>query len=50
MNAISAGSENRLDVPLDAGENRLIIKQTDGGNMTAIRQSIPWPATQPGQP
>ena len=49
MNAISPGSADRMDVPLDQGLNRIEIKQAENGGMTAVRVTGPWPATQPGQ-
>jgi hypothetical protein len=45
MNAISVGSVNRLDVPLDEGANRIEIKQAADGSMTAMRMPGPGPAT-----
>ena len=50
MNAISQGSPDRLDVPLEVGENRIEIKSAEDGNMTAERVIGPWPATQPVAP
>ncbi len=50
MNAISVGSPDRLDVPLDPGHNRIIIKPAHDGGMTAVHVTGPWPATQPGNP
>jgi hypothetical protein len=46
MNAISQGSPNRLDVPLDIGLNRIEIKEGEDGSMTAVRVTGAWPATQ----
>jgi len=50
MNAISPGSADRMDVPLDQGLNRIEIKPAENGGMTAMRIIGPWPATQPVQP
>jgi hypothetical protein len=47
MNAISRGSPDRLDVPLEIGMNRIDIRPGDGGAMTAVRVDGPWPTTQP---
>ncbi len=48
MNAISIGSVNRLDVPLDTGANRIEIRQDSVGMMTAIHLP-PGPTTEPVQ-
>lgn len=50
MNAISPGSADRLDIPLDVGTNRIEIKEGEGGKMTAECVTGPWPATQPMAP
>jgi hypothetical protein len=50
MNAISQGSPDRLDVPLEEGQNRIEIKPAEDGSMTAERVIGPWPATQPVNP
>jgi hypothetical protein len=50
MNAISAGSPDRLDIPLELGMNRIAIVKGENGNMTAVRVTGPWPATQPTAP
>ncbi len=50
MNAISSGSENRVDIPLLQGENRLAILRDEEGRIKAVRVSGAWPATQPGNP
>jgi hypothetical protein len=47
MNAMSKGSPDRLDVPLETGDNRIEIKVGEDGNMTAERVMGAWPATQP---
>jgi hypothetical protein len=50
MNAVSSGSVNRIDVPLDRGENRVEIKEAEDGGMTAVKVTGAWPATQPARP
>jgi hypothetical protein len=50
MSAISKGSPDRLDVPLDVGMNQIEIKDGEGGRMTAVRVTGPWPTTQPTMP
>jgi hypothetical protein len=50
MNAISPGSSDRMDVPLEPGLNRIEIKQAENGGMTAVRANRPWPATRPVVP
>jgi hypothetical protein len=50
MNAISPGSPDRLDVPLDLGMNRIEIKKGENGSMTAEKVEGEWPTTQPMLP
>jgi hypothetical protein len=44
MNAVSIGSRNRVDVPLDQGMNRIEVKQAEDGTMTAIHLPVTQPA------
>jgi hypothetical protein len=50
MNAISPGSTDRMDIPLEPGLNRIEIKTAENGGMTAVRVNGLWPATRPVQP
>jgi hypothetical protein len=50
MNAMSAGSPDRIDVPLDQGLNRIEIKPAEDGGLTAARVMGPWPASAPTMP
>jgi hypothetical protein len=47
MTAIDVGSSSRLDVTLNPGPNRLEIKPTEDGRMTAVFVTGPWPTAQP---
>jgi hypothetical protein len=39
MNAVSRGSADRLDVPLQPGVNRLVVQVSDAGRMEAVPSS-----------
>jgi hypothetical protein len=50
MNAISPGSADRMDIPLDPGLNQIEIKTAETGGMTAVHVNGLWPATKPAMP